>query len=162
MTMSYVSVEHQKIIAPKFRTATLIVSFFALSVIVYLILARLITPSYSEPGSESWQGRVYAGVLILGLLTVVLRRLLMSGAAMKQAAAGGVEKLVRRLVTVTILLAALAELIAVLGLILYLRSADYQYSWRLGMVGLFLLAYAFPRRREWEHIVTVSIESQRT
>lgn len=160
--MSYVSVEHQKIIAPKIRTATLIVSALIVSVIVYLILARLITPSYSTPGSESWQGRAYGGVLILGLLTVVLRRLLMSGTVMQQAAAGGVEKLVRRLVTVTIVIAALAELIAILGLILYLASADYQYSWRLGMVGLFLLAYAFPRRREWEHIVTVNMESKRT
>lgn len=157
--MQYVSVAHQKAIAPRYRQAVVIVGGIAASVLLYLLIARFITPGFGQPGSQTWQQPVYSGVLVLGLVIVVLRRLLMSRSAMKSAAADGADGVLRRLLTVTVVIAAAAELIAILGLILYLLTADYQYSWRLGVISLLLLAYAFPRRGEWERIVTESAES---
>jgi hypothetical protein len=49
---------------------------------------------------------------------------------------------------------------AIAGLVLYLLTGDYQYSWRLGVVGLFLLVYSLPRRGEWERAVAESAKIQ--
>jgi hypothetical protein len=159
--MQYVSVEHQKAIAPRYRVATMIVASFAATVLLFLLIARVVTPDSFVPGSEQWQKMIYAGVLILGLWIVVLRRLMMSQAMMNRAATRGVGGVLQRLMTVTILIAAAAELVAILGFTFYMLTGDYQYSWRLGVVSLCLLAYAFPRRGEWERIVTTSAEAQK-
>src|SRR5262245_64229116 len=159
--MQYVSVEHQKAIAPKFKVAAIIVTAIALSVILFMIMGKIMNPVEPALESEIWQKRIYGGVLLLGLIIVVLRRFLMSGAAMSRAAAGGISNVLRNLLTVTVIISALAEFIAILGLFFYLRTGDNQYSWRLGVVSLFLLIYAFPRRGEWERVVTASVEAQK-
>ncbi|MGH9840978.1 MAG: hypothetical protein ACREEM_19665 [Blastocatellia bacterium] len=159
--MRYVSVEHQKAIAPRYRQAALIIGGFIASVLLYMAIARLITPGDGQPGSEKWQQPIYSAVLVLGLVVVVLRRLLMSQSVMNRAAAGGADNVLRKLLTATIVIAAAAEVIAILGLIFYLLTADYQYSWRLGVISLLLLAYAFPRRGEWERILTASAEARK-
>jgi hypothetical protein len=157
--MQYVSVEHQKAIAPLYKQASIIVMAFALSVILFLILGKVATPGEPAPGSEQWQKMIYAGVLILGLFIVVLRRFLLSGIVINRAAAGGIGNVLRNLMAVTIIIASLAEAIAIIGLVFYFVTADYQYSWRLGVISLFLLAYGFPRRAEWERIVAKSTEN---
>lgn len=154
--MDYISVAHQKALAPRYRTACILVAAFAASVLVYLLIARLITPGEPQPGSEKWAQPIYSAVIVLGLMVVILRRVLMSRAIMGTAAAQGAQAVLTRLLTVTVITAAVAEIIAVLGLVCYFLTSDYQYSWRLGLVSLFLLAYSFPRRREWERAVTAS------
>ena len=139
----------------------MLVTGIALSVLLYMVVGRIIKPGEPAPGSEAWQKSVYGAVLVLGLIIVVLRRVLLSGTAMNRAAAGGVSTVLRNLMTVTIVIAALAEIIAILGLVFYLLTGEDDYSWRLGVVSLFLLAYAFPRRGEWERIVTTSVEAQK-
>src|SRR5262249_19396661 len=102
--MQYVSVEHQKAIAPRYRLASILVAAFTLSVILSMVMGRFITPGEPTPGSEAWQKSIYGGVLILGLIIVVGRRILMSKAAMNRAAAGGVSNVLRILMTVTIVI----------------------------------------------------------
>jgi type IV secretory pathway VirB2 component (pilin) len=161
--MRYVSVEHQKAIAPRYRQASLLVAGFIASVLLYLFIARVVTPGEPQPGSEKWQQPIYSGVLVFGLVVIGLRRLLMAQRLMNRAAAsGGADNVLRTLLAVTIFICAAAELIAILGLIFYLMTADYQYSWRLGVIALLLMGYAFPRRGEWERILTLSAEAGRS
>lgn len=154
--MDYISVAHQKAIAPRYRTVCVLVAAFAASVLVYMLIARLIIPGASQPGSEKWAQPIYSAVIVLGLLVVIFRRVLMSRPVMASAAAQGAPAVLNRLMTVTVITAAAGELVAVLGLVCYFLTGDYQYSWRLGLVSLFLLAYSFPRRREWERAVVAS------
>jgi hypothetical protein len=46
--------------------------------------------------------------------------------------------------------AALGELVAIMGFIAFSLTGNYEYCLRLGVVGLLLLFYSFPRRWEWE------------
>lgn len=156
--MAYVSVENQKAIGPVYKQATIIVFACFVGVLLMLLLGKLLEPNSFVPGSEQWQKMIYTGVLILALFIVVLRRLMTSGAGIKRAGAAGV---LQKLLAVSIIIAVLAEAIAIAGLVFYFLTGNYDYSWRLGVIGLFLLAYGFPRRTEWERIVTRSTDAQK-
>lgn len=159
--MDYISVEHQKALAQRYRLACIVVTAFMVSVLVYLLMARIVTPENPIPGSETWAQPIYSGIIVLGLLVVVCRRLLLSQMVMRPAASrGGVIAVLANLFTMTIVVAVAAELAALVGLVFYFLTGDYQYSWRLGVVSLFLLAYSFPRRGEWERAVVASTKAQ--
>ncbi len=157
--MAYVSVENQKAIGPVYKQATIIVFACFVGVLLMLLLGKVLEPNSFVPGSEQWQKMIYTGVLILGLFIVVLRRLMMSGSVTGRA--GGAAGVLQKLLAMTVIIAALADAIAIGGLVFYFLTGNYDYSWRLGVIGLFLLAYGFPRRTEWERIVTRSTETQK-
>ncbi|MDX2043285.1 MAG: hypothetical protein SF097_18860 [Acidobacteriota bacterium] len=154
--MEYLSVENQKALAHRYKTAVVIVMGFCISVMVYMLLARILTPKEITPGSESWQQPVYSAAIVLGLVVVVLRRILLSNMMIGPAIQRGVQAILQHLFTVTLVICVLAEIAAIAGLILYFLTGDSQYSWRLSVVSLFLLAYNFPRRGEWERAVAHS------
>lgn len=154
--MEYLSVENQKLLAQRYRAAVILVMAFGISVLVYLLVAKIITPKEIMPGSERWQQPVYSAAIVLGLVIVILRRFLLSNMMVRSAIQRGVSATLQHLYLVTTVICVLAELAAIAGLILYFLTADYQYSLRLGTVSLFLLAYNFPRRKEWERAVAFS------
>jgi hypothetical protein len=154
--MDYISVEHQKLMARSYKGVMLIVAVICASIIIYMLAARIVTPREMTPGSESWRNPVYTGVIVLGLIVVIARRLLMSKMFLGGAAGRGIEKVLSNLTALSVIPAAAAELIAVLGLGLYFLTGETDYSWRLGIVGLFLTIYSFPRRGEWVRAVAVA------
>lgn len=158
--MDYISVEHQNALDQRYRTAAIIVGAFCLSVLVYLIVAKFITVNDIKPGTESWQQPAYSAVIVLGVVVVALRRILLSKTVMSTATQRGVGAVLQHLLTITVIICALAEIAAIGGLILYLMTGDYQYSWRLGVVSLFLLLYTFPRKGEWEKAVVASANAR--
>ncbi|MBL8192060.1 MAG: hypothetical protein JNK38_28880 [Acidobacteria bacterium] len=158
--MEYLSVENQKAVAQRYRTAVIIVMAFGITVLVYMLMARILTPKEIMPGSERWQQPIYSAAIVLGLVVVILRRLLLSNMMIRSAIQRGVHAVLQHLFMVTIVICALAEIAAIGGLMLYLLTGDYQYSWRLSIVSLFLFAYNFPRRREWERAVAHSVNLQ--
>ncbi|HQR32308.1 MAG TPA: hypothetical protein PLK30_06205 [Blastocatellia bacterium] len=158
--MEYISIEHQKALAQQYRTAAIIVVAFCISVLVYLIIAKFITIDDIKPGTEPWAQPVYSAVIVLGVVVVALRRILMSKTMMATAKQRGAIAVLRHLFTITVIICALAEIAAIGGLALYLITGDYQYSWRLGVVSLFLLLYTFPRKSEWERAVADSAKAR--
>jgi hypothetical protein len=158
--MEYISVEHQKALNQRYRTAVIMVLVFFVTVIIYMFIARLITPGEPVSGSEKWMSPIFGCIIALGLIVVVMRRLLMSQTIMKQASRQSVNTVLGKLMTVVIMCLIAAELVAVLGLLFYFLTGDYQYSWRLGMVSIFLILYSFPRRGEWESAVVASAKAQ--
>lgn len=158
--MEYISVKHQKALAERYRLACILAFAFGVSVGVFILIGRLLPPGEPQPGSEKWQPPVYAGVIVLGLMIVILRRVLMSRQVVGQATMAGVGAVLNKLVSVTIISLVAAEMVAIVGLVLYQLSADYQYSWRLGVVSLMLIAYSFPRRGEWERAVIAAAKAR--
>lgn len=153
MTMEYISIEEQKSLDSSLRTARIILLSMLLTIVGVLVIARFITPGEWTPGSETWSRPVYSGVMIAGLLAVVARRFAMSPMILGAAKQRGLAAVLQTLLTMTIMLGAVAEMVGFAGLIFYLLTGDYQYSWRLGIVSLLLGLYSFPRRREWEKAV---------
>jgi hypothetical protein len=154
--MDYISAEDQKALNQRYRTTVIIVMAIGISVLIYMLIAKFIPPKESPPGSETWMQPIYSGAIVLGLAVVALRRILLSRMFLKQAIERGVPAVLSSLQTLTLLCSALAEVAGIGGLIFYLLTGDYQYSWRLGAVGLFLIVYSFPRRGEWERAVAES------
>ncbi len=158
--MEYISAEHQKELGRTYKMAAIIVVAFCITVFVYMLVAKFITPNEITPGSESWMNPVYSAAIVLGLVVVVLRRIMLSRMVMGPAAMRGVRHVLRNMLNMTIICCVLSEIAAIGGLMLYLLTADFQYSWRLSAVSLFLLIYTFPRRGEWERAVAFSAKIQ--
>jgi len=157
--MQQIPTEYQRTFANSYRVAAIIVGSFCVAVLVLMLVAQLITPGESLPGSESWMQPIYSGVIVLGLMVVVMRRILLSNTFMRPAAMRGVQAVLKNLMNVTVICCALAEIAAIGGFVLYMLTGDYQYSWRLGVVSLLLLIYTFPRRGEWERAVAASVKA---
>jgi hypothetical protein len=68
--MEYLSSEHQKALSRRYKTAVILVCVFCVTVLIYLLIAQLVQPGQSAPGSEKWMRPIFAGVIALGLIVV--------------------------------------------------------------------------------------------
>jgi len=159
--MQYISVEHQRAISERYKVASIIVFAFCVTVVVFIIVARFIEPPEIVPGSERLNSIIPAVVIVLALGVIVLRRVWMSALVMGVAARAGVNAVLNRLVQMTVVCAALSEIVAIVGLMFYMLTGNYRYSLILNLVSLLLLFYtAFPRRGEWERAVSAAANAQ--
>jgi hypothetical protein len=162
---NYISVENQKAFANSYRMGVKLVLIVGSTVLVFMLIAQFISPNPvfpgdeimgrpNLPGSEELARPIFIAVIVLGLIAVTVRRLLMSQSMMAKVASRGMNALLGRLLMTTVICLAIAELVAIMGLTFYLLTGDYDYSWRLGVVSLMLIFYSFPRRGEWERIIS--------
>ena len=85
----------------------------------------------------------------------------MSAMVLRVAVRAGVNEVLNRLVQMTVICAALSEMVAVVGLMFYILTANYRYGLILNLVSLMLLFYtAFPRRGEWERAVVAAANAR--
>jgi hypothetical protein len=152
--MQYISVEHQRAIDERIKTASILVFAFCVSVGVFALIGRFIAPPEIAPGTESYISIIPAIVIVLAMGVIILRRVWLSTFVMGMATRGGVPATLNRLMQMTIVCAALSEMVAVVGLLSFLLTGNYRYSLVLCLVSLMLLLYtAFPRRGEWTRAV---------
>jgi hypothetical protein len=155
---NYISVENQKALAQSYRTGVRIVFIIALSVLVFMLTPWFISPGTTLPDGERWARPIFLVVIALGLVAITVRRLLMSQLMMGKLVPRGVNALLARLLMTTVICLAIAELVGIMGFVFYLLTGDYEYSWRLGVVSLLLILYSFPRRGEWERIISRNMQ----
>jgi hypothetical protein len=160
--MQYISVEHQRAIGERYKVASIIVFAFCVSVVVFALIGLLIEPPETLPGSERLSSIIPAIVIVLAMGVIVLRRVWMSALVMGMATRTGVSATLNRLLQMTIVCAALSEMVAIVGFMFYLLTGNYRYSLILCLVSLTLLLYtAFPRRGEWERAVVAAAANAR-
>ncbi len=160
--MQYISVEHQRAIGERLKVASIIVFAFCVSVGVFAIIGRLIEPPETLPGSERLNTIIPAVVIVLAMGVIVLRRVWMSALVMGMATRTGVNATLNRLLQMTIVCAALSEIVVIVGFMFYLLTGNYRYSLILCLVSLTLLFYtAYPRRGEWERAVASAAANAR-
>src|SRR5262249_17035279 len=159
--MQYISVEHQRAITERYKVASIIVFAFGVSVVVFMGVGRFIEPPEIVPGSERLNNIVPVSVIVLALGVIVLRRVWLSLLVMGIPGRTGVNAVLSRLTQMTVVCAALSEMVAILGLVFYLLTHNYRYSLILNLVSLMLLFYtAFPRRGEWERAVIAATNAR--
>ncbi|HEX2489988.1 MAG TPA: hypothetical protein VHR27_11310 [Blastocatellia bacterium] len=159
--MQYISVEHQRAIGERFKVASMIVLAFCVSVGVLMIIGSLVNPPDTLPYSERLNSIIPAVVIVMAMGVIVLRRIWMTAMIMRVAARTGVSATLNRLLQMTVVCAALSELVAIVGFMFYLLTGNYRYSLILCTVSLLLLLYtAFPRRGEWERAVAAAAKAQ--
>lgn len=158
--MQYVSVENQKALDHSFRTTVIIVLAFCFTPVLLVGLGYFI-------GAKGGVIRdietyllltkvAYGGALIAGLAVVALRRFWMS---FMRGGKSPAPALLKKLRILALLSAGLGEIVAIIGFIAFSLSGDYQFCWRLGVVGLLLILYSFPRRWEWERTLATHAQA---
>ncbi len=159
--MQYISVEHQRAISGRYKTAAIIVFAHCLTVLVFIVVARFIQPAEVVPGSERLMTYAPTVVIVLTLAVIVFRRVWLSQVIFGSAMRLGVNAVLNRLMQMTVICSAISELVAIFGFVFYLLTGGYQYSLVLSAVSLLLLLYtAFPRRGEWERAVAASAKTE--
>jgi len=159
--MQYISVEHQKAISERYKVASIIVIAFCVTVVAIISITRFIEPPEIVPGSERLTSIGPVVVIIMAMAAIILRRVWMSAMVLRVAVRTGVNAVLNRLVQMTVICAALSEMVAVVGLMFYILTANYRYGLILNLVSLMLLFYtAFPRRGEWERAVVAAANAR--
>ena len=159
--MQYISVEHQRAIGERVKVASLVVIAFCVSVGVFALIGRFIDPPETLTNSERLNSVIPAVVIVMAMGVIVLRRVWMSAMVMRVATRTGVSATLNRLLQMTVVCAALSEIVAIVGFMFYMLTGNYRYSLMLCLVSLLLLLYtAFPRRGEWERAVAAAAKAQ--
>jgi len=159
--MQYISVEHQRAIGERFKIASIIVFALCVSVGVFALIGLLIEPPDTLPRSEKLNSIIPAVVIVLAMGVIVLRRVWMAMLVMGVAKRADVPATLKRLLQMTVVCAALSEIVAVVGFMSYLMTGNYRYSLILCLVSLLLLLYtAFPRRGEWDRAVAAAANAR--
>ena len=153
--MEYISSADQKALNERYRMTAMVVVAVGLSVLLYLLLPTLIPVAPTLIETVSWTNRLYSATLVLGLIVVLTRRALLSRTVLSRATRQGTSAVLARFSLTSIICAALAEIVGVLGVFGYLVTGE-SYSWPVGIVSLLLIVYSFPRRGEWVRALAAS------
>lgn len=158
--MQYVSVENQKTLDQTFRITVIIVLAFCFTPLLLMALGYFIgAKGGAIRDIETYllmTKAAYGGALIAGLGVVALRRFWMR---FLRGGKSPASALLGKLRVLALLSAALGEVVAIIGFIAFSLSGDYQFCWRLGIVGLLLILYSFPRRWEWERTLATHAQA---
>jgi len=159
--MQYISVEHQRAIDERIKTASIIVFAFCVFVGVFALIGYFMKPPEIGFGGEMIHSIIAPVVIVMAVAVIILRRIWMSAFVMGMATRAGVPATLNRLMQMSLVCAALSESVAIFGLMSYLGTGNYRYSLILCLVSLLLLLYtAFPRRGEWERAVAAAAKAQ--
>lgn len=135
------------------RTAMLLIMSFAVSIGVY-VAAGVILLGNVETTPTITPVPFYAGAVFLALGSVIFRRSQMHRFRLETVTLKrGPEGLIKHFVMVTLVSAAMAELVGVLGLIGTLLTGETDVVVRLGIVALAIIFYNYPRRGAWQHAI---------
>lgn len=142
-------------VASPYRTAWTVAVVLGASIIIYTLIGVIIA-RVSQGVSRGPQLRIQLLVvaMVLALGSVALRRGQFRLARLQDVTAlRGIDGLLKHLVTTTIISAAIAEIIGMLGIAVVFFGGNEFDVVAFGVVGLMILFSNYPRRRAWERTV---------
>ncbi len=160
----YISSANQTALSARYRLTALLVVALGVSTVLYVVIGWAFAPAMPR-GDYEWLTNSH--YIIIGLVAVVsvavvfLRRFFLAPARLLQAGRLGVNALLSQLYLCALVGAVLGDVVGILGVVASLVTSNREYSWRLGIAALLLIAYSFPRRGEWERAVA-ELESEKT
>ena len=141
-------------VAVAHKTALTLVLAFSLCIVIYTGVGLLILNRRGATPQAELPIPFYAAAALLAIGSIVFRRAQLHSARLEIVAARrGVEGLIKHLLNVTIIAAAIAEIIGVLALVVVFFGGDQNDVIRLGIVGLIVSLYNYPRRTAWQRAV---------
>ncbi len=160
----YISSTNQTALRARYRLTALIVVALGVSTILYVVIGWAFAPAMPR-GDYEWLTKSH--YIIVGLVAaasvavVFLRRFFLAPERLRIAGRQGVNALLGRLYLCSLVGAVLGDVVGILGVVASLVTGNREYSWRLGIAALLLIAYSFPRRGEWERAVA-ELEAEKT
>lgn len=152
--MSLNSEETRTRVAAAHRTALTLVVAFATSIVIYAGVGLLILSARGTNRQAEPPYAFYAAAAVLAIGSIVLRRARLHPMKLEVVAGTrGVEGLIKHLLSVTIVAAAIAEIIGVLALAVAFFGGDRSDIIRLGVVALAVSLFNYPRRSAWQRVV---------
>jgi len=155
--MQYLSTANQKALEQTYKITVIIALAFCFTPLLLIGSARILGAQHAvitDPEQYLLLNKAaYGGVLVAGLIVVGLRRFWMNVLLRVGKGNRPVSTVLNQLRLLAILSGVFGELVAILGFVAFSLTADFQFCWRLGVVGLLLVLYGFPRRGEWERAV---------
>ena len=152
----YISSANQTALRARYRLTALIVTALGVSTLLYVVIGWAFAPAMPRGDYEWLANSHYIIVALVGvaaLAVVVLRRFFLSWPRLQNAGRKGISALLSQLYLCSLLGAVLGDVVGILGVVASLMTGNREYSWRLGLAALLLIAYSFPRRGEWERAV---------
>jgi hypothetical protein len=147
----------------RYHRATALVVWGMISfvlLLVALVWSGVVTlrPRTADP-TLVWALRI--SIVIFGLGAITLRRTRFSAARLQDIASlQGTSGLLATLQKTTVLVAALGEAIAVMGLVITMLTGDENDTLRAGVIAIAVLFYAYPRRTAWEREVQLTRQNR--
>ena len=150
--------ETQRLIGMKvdaaYRTGLLVVVVVMMSIVGYVGAGAIISSKGGVSDAMSVRVPVYVAALFIALGSIALRRSQMRWLRLSAIAeVRGAEGLIKHLLNTTIILAVLAEVIGLLGLVLCFSGGVMRDGLIMGVVAFLIVLPVFPRRRVWEKAV---------
>ena len=141
--------------------ASRIVLALAASIVVETAVGLFIVSSrksYAEPSRSPYA--FYVGAVFLAFGSIAYRRAQVRRLRLEVIAGlRGVEGLIKHLFQVTIVSAAMAEVIGVLAIVVALFGGDQMDVIRFGVVALVVELFTYPRLQAWQQVVNYFAES---
>lgn len=139
----------------RFRAAVIIVAGQIASTFAFIILAFLFVKSSENPAPFETLMPLWVGVLFIAVGAFLMRRMLYNWERLKNVRLlKGVDGLLQTLQKNAILLGAMAESVAVLGIVIAFLSGNSLEMLRAVAISLIVFAFNFPRKSVWTKIVS--------
>jgi hypothetical protein len=154
--MSYLSAANQKSLDARFRLAVIIVAALGLSTLLYILIGWAFAP-VNPHGEYGWLNSITCSVVVIvSVLTLLLlRRLFLAPKRLQIKARSGINSVLGSLYLASLSGAVLGDVVGIFGVVGSLMTGIREYSWRLGIAALMMIAYSFPRRSEWHNAVAM-------
>lgn len=145
--------EKQVKLESRYRTTAIIVFSQMFSTLVLIFLFWFVVEKTENSVSQQTLTTLWVGAIFVAVGTFVLRRMFFRWDRLKDIVLlKGVSGLLRTLQTNAIILAALAEAIAIIGMVIAFLSGEPFDMLRAGFVALIVFLINFPRKSVWEKI----------
>jgi hypothetical protein len=137
----------------RIRTASVIVGAIAMSVVALAVVGTIVAESIGGDRPLSFMVGVVSAAFFALLGSVVYRRFNYQPLRLQQVyQAGGEKGLADHMLRTTIVSAALAEAVAIFGLLMGILTGDTYYLYALCGVALLGVLSNFPRARRWREL----------
>ncbi len=154
--MTYLSAANQKSLDARYRLCVVIVAALGISTLLFILIGWAFSPVL--PYSESrWLNSINLAVLVIVsvLALLFIRRLFLSPKRLQMKARSGINAVLGSLYLASLTGAVMGDIVGIFGVIGSLMTGIREYSWRLGIAALMMIAYSFPRRPEWQQAVAM-------
>jgi hypothetical protein len=134
----------------------MVVLFFLALAVVLLVIAYFAGERISRPGDPKIAMGLWIVILVCGLGVFVLRRTRFAAMRLKDiAAVKGTSAMLRTLQGTTIQIASIAGAIALMGFIITIIAAPYDWTHMLRAAGVsvIVLMYCYPFKSAWNRAV---------
>nr|HQU86506.1 hypothetical protein [Pyrinomonadaceae bacterium] len=154
--MTEISAEINNEMEKRYRTAAFLIFAQIATLFVFVALAfLLVKPENGSQISDKTRMTLWVAALFFAVGTFIIRRMLYRWERLRDTALlKGISGLLKTLLYNSILLAAMAEIVAVIGLIISILTSNSFEMLRAAAISLVVFIINFPRKSIWKKIVT--------